>query len=56
LTFQLLEGLSVSGTETDDDGNLPMRIDIATEEFDLKSSPCCGWLMTNGWGGKDMVA
>jgi hypothetical protein len=32
-----------------------MRIDIATEESDLKSNPCCGWLITDGWGGEDMA-
>jgi len=55
LTFQWLEGLSVSETEASDHGYLPMSIGITTEESDLKSNPCCGWLITDGWGGEDMA-
>ncbi|TRC89646.1 hypothetical protein FJV76_28780 [Mesorhizobium sp. WSM4303] len=55
LTFQWLEGLSALETMTSDDGYLPMSIDITTEESDLKSNPCCGWLMTDGWSDEDMA-
>ena len=55
LTFRWLEGLSVSETEASDRGYLPMSIGITTEESDLKSAPCGGWLITDGWGGEDMA-
>ena len=55
LTFRWLEGLSVSETEASDHGYLPMSIGITTEESDLLPPPCCGWLIMDGWGGKDMA-
>ena len=44
-----------SETEASDRGYLPMSIGITTEESDLKSAPCGGWLIMDGWGGKDMA-
>jgi len=32
-----------------------MRTGITTEESDLLPPPCCGWLIMDGWGGKDMA-
>jgi hypothetical protein len=32
-----------------------MRIAITTEESDLKSDRCGGWLIMDGWGGEDMA-
>jgi hypothetical protein len=32
-----------------------MSIGTTTEESDLKSNPCCGWLITVGWGGEDIA-
>jgi len=32
-----------------------MRTGITTEESDLLLTPCCGWLITDGWGGEDMA-
>ena len=55
LTFRWLEGLSASETEASDHGYLPMSIGTTTQESDLKSNPCCGWLITVGWGGEDIA-
>lgn len=32
-----------------------MSIDITTEESDIKSTSCCGWLITDEWGGEDIA-